>query len=103
MPYTVLLKKLFAYERVSATSITSAMARGEPLAKLRAKSFGTYLSSSIAFFIRWVVSSEMVPLLLSTRETVEAETPAARATSFIVAAIVPPEQTFAQYLSSIIC
>ena len=95
MPKTVLLKKLFAYDRASATSITRAIARGEPFAKFRAKSFGTYLSSSIASWMRFFVSSEIVPLLFKTRETVETDTPAALATSLIVTAIYTSKQTVA--------
>src|SRR5699024_8420225 len=92
MPNTVLLKKLLEYAPGSVTSITRATARGLPLAKLRAKSLGTYLSCSIASYIRFFVSSEIAPLPLSTLDTVEAETPAICATSRIVTDISPPMQ-----------
>ena len=76
--------------------MTSAMARGLPVAKLRAKSLGTYLSCSIASNMRFLVSSEMAPLPLSTLDTVEAEIPAICATSRIVTDISPPVQPVAE-------
>src|SRR5215468_7942723 len=57
------------------------------VARLRAEASGRYLSASIAASTRWRIDSRTFGSLLSTRETVLVDVPAARATSSMVGRI----------------